>query len=157
MLDKIEAILRDVCKLDKDKPILAGVSGGPDSLCLLSALHEAGWHVVAAHFNHMLRPEADEEAAAVEAIARKMGVPFAGGRGDVREHAAKEKMSIETAARELRYAFLFKQARRNEAQAVAVGHTADDQVETVLMHFVRGTGLNGLKGMEYRSSLFDPD
>lgn len=157
MLDKLEAILRDVCKLDKDKPILAGVSGGPDSLCLLAALHEAGWRVVAAHFNHMLRPEADEEAAAVEAIARKMGVTFVGGRGDVREHASKEKMSIETAARKLRYGFLFEQAGRNEAQAVAVGHTADDQVETVLMHFVRGTGLNGLKGMEYRSSLFDPD
>ncbi len=150
MLDKLESILRDECRLEKTRPILAGVSGGPDSLCLLAMLHEAGWQVIAAHFNHQLRPEAVEEAAAVEALARQMGIPFIGGSGDVRAHAAEAKLSIEAAARELRYRFLFEQARRHHAQAVAVGHTADDQVETVLMHFVRGAGLNGLKGMAYR-------
>ncbi len=88
-----------------------------------------------------------------------MGVPFVGGKRDVRAYAAQAKLSIETAARELRYRFLFEQAPLHKAQAVAVGHTADDQVETVLMHFIRGAGLNGLKGMPYRSILaeFDSD
>ncbi len=152
-LDKLTSILQSECRLDKSQPLLVGVSGGPDSLCLLSALHELGWPVVAAHFNHRLRPEAAEEAAAVEAMAAKMGVPFVGGEGDVPQHAAENKMSTEAAARDLRYRFLFEQARRCDARAVAVGHTADDQVETVLMHFLRGAGLNGLKGMEYSTVL----
>jgi len=77
---------------------------------------------------------------------------------DVRHYAEKQSISIEEAARTLRYRFLFAAARKHAAQAVAVGHTADDQVETVLMHFLRGAGLPGLKGMEYRTFLpvFDP-
>ena len=71
--------------------------------------------------------------------------------GDVRAFADAEKLSIEEAARIMRYRFLMGQARRFKAQAVAVGHTADDQVETVLMHFIRGAGLAGLKGMNYRT------
>ncbi len=157
MLDKTDRILKDECKLDKEQPILVGVSGGPDSLCLLTMLHEAGWWAVAAHFNHMLRPEADEEAAAVEALATRLRILFVGERADVREYAADRKLSIETAARDLRYRFLFAQAHAQYAQAVAVGHTADDQAETVLMHFVRGAGLNGLKGMPYRSFLPEYD
>jgi tRNA(Ile)-lysidine synthase len=78
--------------------------------------------------------------------------------GDVRAFAEEEKLSIEEAARILRYRFLMEQAHRFDAQAVAVGHTADDQVETVLMHFIRGAGLAGLKGMSHRTILktFDP-
>ena len=72
---------------------------------------------------------------------------------NVNLHAQNEKLSIEEAARNLRYRFLFNQAHRFQAQAVAVGHTADDQVETVLMHFLRGAGLNGLKGMSYQKIL----
>ena len=158
MLGMLESILVGPCRLDKDRPVLVGVSGGADSLCLLSALHEWGWQVIVGQFNHMLREEAEEEAAAVEALAARLDIPFAGGRGDVRQYAADNKLSIETAARELRYRFLFEQARERGAQAVAVGHTADDQVETVLMHFLRGAGLNGLKGMPYRTILpeYDP-
>jgi tRNA(Ile)-lysidine synthase len=120
-------------------------------------LHEAGWWVIAAHFNHALRPESDEESAAVESLAARMRILFVGDRSDVREYAADRKLSIETAARELRYRFLFAQAHAHYAQAVAVGHTADDQVETVLMHFLRGAGLKGLKGMSYRSYLQEYD
>lgn len=157
MLDKIDRILREGCRLDKGQPILVGVSGGPDSLCLLTLLHELGWWTIAAHFNHMLRAEADEEAAAVEKLAQELRILFVAERADVREYAADRKLSIETAARELRYRFLFAEAHRQYAQAIAVGHTADDQAETVLMHFVRGSGLNGLKGMPYRSYLEEYD
>ncbi len=154
----VDAILRDACRLDPTRPIVAGVSGGADSLCLLGVLHEAGYPVVAAHFNHRLRPEADREQAAVEALARSLGLDFVAGAADVGAFAEAEGLSIEQAARTLRYRFLFAEARQRGAQAVAVGHTADDQVETVLMHFLRGSGLSGLKGMTWRALLpsFDP-
>lgn len=153
MLEHIEAVLADECGLDKSRPVLVGVSGGPDSLCLMQVLHEAGYPIVLAHFNHRLRAEAEAEAAAVGQIAARLPVPAVIEGGDVRRHADAHGIAIEEAARELRYRFLFQQARRLDAQAVAVGHTADDQVETVLMHLIRGAGLAGLKGMTYRTWL----
>jgi tRNA(Ile)-lysidine synthase len=107
--------------------------------------------LVVAHFNHQLRPEADAEADRVEALAGEMGLACVTGTMDVAAFALEHSLSIEEAARELRYRFLFAQARQVGAQAVAVGHTADDQVETVLMHLLRGAGLDGLTGMPYRS------
>jgi len=155
----LETILRDQCKLDPQRPVLAGISGGPDSLCLLDILHAAGFPVIVAYFNHQLRPEADLESASVSERARSLGLPFVTDSADVRSYAEVQGLSIEEAARTLRYRFLFAAAREQEAQAVAVGHTADDQVETVLMHFLRGAGLAGLKGMEARTLLpvFDPE
>ena len=154
----MEAVLRDECGLVPDRPVVAGVSGGPDSLCLLEVLRLAGYRTVVAHFNHHLRPEADREAEAVEGRARSLGLPFEGDAADVGAYAAANGQSVEEAARTLRYRFLFGAARKHSAQAVATGHTADDQVETVLMHFLRGAGLAGLKGMEARTLLpvFDP-
>ncbi|MBT3315694.1 MAG: tRNA lysidine(34) synthetase TilS [Anaerolineae bacterium] len=139
-------------------PIIVGVSGGADSLCLLGTLHEAGYPLIVAHFDHQLRPESDEDAKFVESIAAQYALPFVSQSDDVAAYAKSEKQSIEEAARNLRYRFLFAQARKHKAQAVAVGHTADDQVETVLMHFLRGAGLSGLKGIQPRTILpvFDP-
>lgn len=134
----LETILRVQCRLDPARPVLAGVSGGPDSLCLLDILHSAGYQVIVAHFNHQLRPEAAEEAESVEARAHALGLPFVSDTADVHAHAEAHGLSLEEAARMLRYQFLFATARQTQAQAVAVGHTADDQVETVLTHFLRG-------------------
>ena len=158
MLENIGFILSEQCGLDKSRPVLAGVSGGPDSLCLLEALRQEGYPILAAHFNHHLRPESDSEAEVFKQTASSLGVQSVTGEGEVEKYADSHGMSVEEAARHLRYTFLFDQARRNEAQAVAVGHTADDQVETVLMHFIRGAGLTGLKGMSHRAILpaFDP-
>lgn len=136
-----------------DAPILVGVSGGPDSLCLLHALLQLGYPVIAAHYNHLLRDDAGEDAAFVQDAASRLGVPFVGGQGDVPGFSRAEGLSIEDAARTLRYRFLFAQARAFDAQAVAVGHTAGDQAETVLMHFLRGAGLDGLRGMRPRTVL----
>jgi tRNA(Ile)-lysidine synthase len=149
----LETILRVQCRLDPARPVLAGVSGGPDSLCLLDILHSAGYQVIVAHFNHQLRPEADQEAESVAARTHELGLTFVSDTADVHAHAETHGLSLEEAARMLRYMFLFEIARQTKAQAVAVGHTADDQVETVLMHFLRGAGLAGLKGMEYRMLL----
>jgi tRNA(Ile)-lysidine synthase len=146
-------ILRGPCGLDPAHSVLAGISGGPDSLCLLDILHRAGYHVIVAHFNHKLRPESDREAASVGEWSQCLGLPFVTESTDVAAYADEQHLSVEESARMLRYHFLFSAARTNHAQAVAVGHTADDQVETVLMHFLRGAGLSGLKGMEYRTLL----
>lgn len=151
MIERLRTILEKDCQLVKTQPILVGVSGGPDSLCLLIALHQLGYPVIVAHLNHGLRPEADSDALAVRGITDRLGVPFIQGIEDVADFANKNAFSVEEAARMLRYHFLFDQAGRIHAQAVAVGHTADDQVETVLMHLLRGAGLDGLKGMTIRT------
>jgi tRNA(Ile)-lysidine synthase len=124
----------------------------------MSVLRKAGYHTIVAHFNHKLRPDAAADANIVEQTAGRLNLVSVIESGDVRAYADEQKLSIEEAARTLRYRFLMIQARRFDAQAVAVGHTADDQVETVLMHFLRGAGLAGLKGMTYRTVLqaFDP-
>jgi tRNA(Ile)-lysidine synthase len=130
--------------------ITAGVSGGPDSLALLHYLHSLHYPLLVASFNHRLRPGAETDINFVRAFAASLGLPFVTDSADVAAHAAAQGLSIEEAARELRYQFLFREARKAGAQVVAVGHTADDQAETVLMHFLRGSGLSGLKGMPAR-------
>jgi tRNA(Ile)-lysidine synthase len=151
MSENIESLLKDECGLVKERPIIVGVSGGPDSLCLMETLRQAGYSIIVAHFNHQLRPEAGQDAHMVEKIAARLMLGCAIDGADVRAYADQEKLSLEEAARNLRYRFMFKLARERNAQAVAVGHTADDQVETILMHFLRGTALTGLKGMSFRS------
>ena len=141
------------CLLKPDQPVLVGVSGGGDSLCLMAALAQLGFPVIAAYFDHRLRTESAADAVVVAQAAERLGLPFISGGANVTEFARSERLSIEAAARSLRYRFLFAQARQHGAQAVAVGHTADDQVETVLMHLLRGSGLAGLTGMDYRRVL----
>lgn len=159
MPENIDDILKNECGLVKDRPIVAGVSGGPDSLCLMETLRRAGYPVIVAYFDHQLRAESTTDARMVEKTANRLMLACYVDGADVRAHAEEKKLSIEEAARNLRYRFMFNLARRCNAQAVAVGHTADDQVETVLMHFLRGSGIAGLKGMSYRSIIpvFDPE
>lgn len=131
--------------------VVIGVSGGPDSLCLLDVLHHLaarhGLELHVAHLNHGLRPDAAADAEFVRAEAAVRACRFWTETADVRAAAAARKLSLETAARELRYDFLWRVAGQASAERVAVAHTADDQAETVLMHILRGTGLRGLRGM----------
>lgn len=159
MTVNVETTLIEECGLVKDQLIVVGVSGGADSLCLMETLRQAGYPLLVAYFDHQLRLESSADARMVEKTAARLGLPSRIDGADVRKYADEKKLSIEDAARTLRYRFLFDLARRSRAQAVAVGHTADDQVETVLMHFLRGSGISGLKGMSYRSVIksFDPD
>ncbi|MBM3144419.1 MAG: tRNA lysidine(34) synthetase TilS [Chloroflexi bacterium] len=147
MLSQFGDFLRIGLKLNVERPILAGVSGGPDSLCLLDLLHRHGFSVVVAHLDHGLRPESGAEARGMRLVAENLGLPFVLEACDVASLAKAQGLSLEEAARTVRYRFLFRQAGVYGAQAVAVGHNADDQVETVLMHFLRGAGLTGLEGM----------
>lgn len=147
---RFERTVREECRLESGRIVIAGVSGGPDSLCMLHLLVKHGLPVVVAHFDHSLRTESAADAQHVREIAESLGIPFVLEKLDVRNYAKQSKISIEEASRLARYQFLFKEAQRMSAQAVAVAHTADDQVETVLMHLLRGAGLSGLKGMEHR-------
>ena len=135
---------------------LAAVSGGPDSTALLLILAalapRLSLELRAAYFDHSLRgAEAGRaEKAFVEELAARLGLPLWTGRGDVRAHARRNRISLEQAGRELRYRFLAKAAVEEGCGVVATGHTADDQVETVLLHLLRGSGLEGLAGMAPR-------
>ncbi len=151
MLDNVRETLRRQCQIVPSETVVVGVSGGPDSLCLLDVLHRLEVPVVVAHLNHGLRPDAVTDALRVQEFAESCGLPFALGEQDVAGYAESQGLSVEESARKLRYRFLFAKAEEYGAQAVAVGHTADDQVETVLMHLLRGAGLSGLKGMQVRS------
>ncbi len=151
MLAQLVSVLVEKCLLDPHRPVVAGVSGGPDSLCLLDVLRRQGYPVIVAHLDHGLRPTAALEAQRLRRMVEDWGLPFVLEEADVAGYATSQGLSIEEAAREARYRFLFEQAARRQAQAVAVGHTASDQVETVLMHLLRGSGLSGLRGMRYRS------
>lgn len=131
--------------------VVVAVSGGVDSVSLLHLLmylaskHE--WRLVVAHFNHQLRRGALTNEQWVQALGRRLGLPVVVGRTRVRELARRKGLTIEEAGRVARYDFLRKVARRQRARAIAVAHTADDQVETVVMNWLRGAGVRGLAGM----------
>ena len=123
-------------------------------LLILSRLAEQlEIQLAVAHFDHMLRTrqEARDDEAAARGLALDLGLPFAAGAGDVRARARRRKESVEEAARHLRFAFVRREAKRLNAGVVALGHTRDDRAETVLLHVVRGSGLDGLVGMRPRS------
>lgn len=128
---------------------MVGVSGGADSLCLLDCLQRLGNPCVVAHLDHGLRRTSAQEADRVAALAGRLGLPFETARVDLSKRAG----SIEGAARVERYRFLASVAHSHSVAVVAVGHTADDQAETVLMHLLRGAGPEGLRGMSAKSSL----
>ncbi len=133
--------------LDKKQPVLAAVSGGLDSMCLLYFLRKQGYDVSCAHFNHQLRgAEAARDEEFVRIWCEREGIPFCLGTGDVRAHACETGKTEEEAGRDLRYAFLRKTAQMLGAQ-IALAHHADDNAETVLLNLVRGTDLRGLCGM----------
>ena len=147
---KLETALERVCGVGPHEKLVLGFSGGPDSLALLHALHSLGQPLIAAHLDHGLRLESAAEAERARQVADSYQVPFFSERADVGVYAEAQGLSVEEAARDLRYRFLFRVAAQHGALAVAVAHTADDQVETVLMHLLRGAGPAGLRGMAPR-------
>lgn len=132
--------------------VLVAWSGGPDSTALLFALLELRaefeFEVCAAHLNHLLRgAESDADQLWCAEIARSLDIPFRSRRIDVAAVARERGRNLEETARELRYGFLREAAMELEAARIAVAHTADDQVETMLDRLVRGAGPEGLRGM----------
>ncbi|MDA8218867.1 MAG: tRNA lysidine(34) synthetase TilS [Dehalococcoidales bacterium] len=150
--EQVQAFIAHDSGLRRGDLLVVGVSGGPDSVALLHALAKSaahsGFSLHVAHFNHGLRgDESEEDARFVDRLARAWGLQHSTGFADVKHYGRERGLSTETAAREVRYAFFADLVRRLGAAGVAVGHTADDQVETILLHLLRGTGLAGLRGM----------
>jgi tRNA(Ile)-lysidine synthase len=136
--------------IDRGDSIIVAVSGGADSVCLLKILYALRKHLninlTVAHFNHGLRPREDEkETEFVAKLAKKLNLALI---NDISKNITKvHGSSIEEKAREMRYQFFQKAINENHAQRLALGHTLNDQAETVLMHFLRGTGITGLSGI----------
>jgi tRNA(Ile)-lysidine synthase len=151
-LEEVVQTINEYKMLNYGDAVLVGVSGGPDSVALLHVLNQLSrkmdlsLHV--AHLNHKLRGrEADQDARFVKGLAQKLGVPFIEKQIDVAALARQNKMTLEEAAREIRYDFLESAAKEHKAGKIALGHNADDEVETVMMWLLRGTGRTGLTGI----------
>ncbi len=152
MWSKIRKYIDKYKLLNTNELYIIALSGGADSVALLLLLHEAGYHIEAAHCNFHLRGEESErDEMFCEQLCREQNIPFHRAHFDTQTYAELHKMSIEMAARELRYKW-FEQLRNDlGAAGVCVAHHRDDSVETVLLNLVRGTGLRGLCGIQPRS------
>ena len=140
------------------KRLLVAVSGGPDSIVLLDALYRERFSVVVAHCNFHLRGEAsNEDALFVQQLANKYQVPYCQVDFDTEKVAEERKVSIEMAARDLRYEWFEQMADEHDCDLIAVAHNADDVVETFFLNLTRGSGLQGLSGMaELRGRVVRP-
>ncbi len=136
----------------KGDTVIVGVSGGVDSVALLHVLmalrDEYDLSIVVAHLDHGIRgEESRREAEFVRDLAQRLGLPFETAVADVSAMAGRERISLQEAARKARYDFYEEVRKRYDGQKVAIGQTADDQAETILMRVIRGAGLRGLKGI----------
>ena len=137
--------------LEKDT-ILVAVSGGADSVVMLDLFLKNGFTVGVAHCNFGLRgEESDEDEAFVQHLAQKNNLPLFIGQFETEKHAAEQGISIQMAARELRYTWFEDVSRDHEYDRIATGHNLNDSVETAVFNFIKGTGLKGLTGIPPRS------
>lgn len=155
MLFKIKRTIEQYRLLEYGERILVGVSGGADSIALLSMLKtlaiDCNWELHVAHVEHGLRgEESAADAEFVRNFSDRIGVPFYLGQPPVKQYAEENKLSKQVAARELRYRFFAETARKIGANKLALAHHADDQAETVLMRILRGTSVSGLAGIPLR-------
>ncbi len=150
---RVLRFIRERHLVEGERLLLVAVSGGADSVCLLHILTrlrgELNIKLHVAHLNHQLR-SADSEADAqyVSRLAHQLCIPATVEERDVKAYRTRKRISLEEAAREVRYTFLTEVAKSVGVDRVAVGHTTDDHIETILMHLIRGTGTRGLRGLQ---------
>lgn len=152
LIDNMMTTISRYRMADRGQKLLVGVSGGPDSVVLLHALHTVsdymGFSLHAAHLDHSFRgAESDRDAVYVQDFAALLGVDSTIEKADVPAACVTLRMSSEQAAREIRYDFFQRTAVQVGADRIVVAHTADDQVETCIMNLLRGTGIDGLAGI----------
>jgi len=152
MVEQVRQTIRQFQMFAPGQSVLVAFSGGPDSTALLHLLHalreELGLRLFAAHLNHMLRgQEADEDQRSATELCHRLGVPLTVRKVDVRALVRRRRQSVEMVARQVRYEFLEQAAREVGASVIALGHHADDQVETVLLNVFRAAGVEGLAGI----------
>jgi tRNA(Ile)-lysidine synthase len=152
LLQQVRRTIRRHALCPPGSRVLVGLSGGSDSVALAFVLRELSEHggfsvVGLAHVNHQLRPEAARDEQFCREVAVRLDLPIHVESVDVRSYAASQRLSIEDAARHLRYESLRRSAVEIRADRVAVGHTRDDQAETFLLKLIRGAGMTGLGGV----------
>ena len=152
-----EKVLKTIQKYDLISPqdkIVIGVSGGPDSMCLLDILNslkeKLKIEIIVAHVNHMIRKEADEETEYVENYCKNQKIPCYVKKVEVEKLAKEQKLGTEEMGRKIRYEFFEEIAKKENANKIATAHNANDNSETILMNFLRGTSPSGLKGIEIK-------
>lgn len=151
--EKVERFILSNKLIGKSSKVIAGLSGGPDSVCLIMILAELGFDVTAVHCNFHLRgAESMRDEAFARNLCCSLGIKMIKTDFDTIGYAEKKKISIEMAARELRYSEFRKIMKETEAECIAVGHHENDNTETMLLNMVRGTGIKGMCGMQPKNN-----
>jgi tRNA(Ile)-lysidine synthase len=161
LIDYMRQKLETQKKLVRGKTLVVGVSGGVDSVTLLNLLvllsKEYRFKIIVAHLHHGLRKAADKDRDFVKQLAESFGLKFVTVKFNIKKHAKTHKLTVEEAGRKSRYIFLQQVAKHFKADLIVVAHTADDQVETVLMNWLRGASVRGLAGMkELENNIWRP-
>ena len=145
VMDLLTTLKSTLQKITPFKKVVVGVSGGADSVVLAHALKKLGYEIIIAHLNHNLRgAQSDADEKFVKDLAKKWGVLYVVKNGFIPKEG-----NLENNARKVRYAFMEDVRKKYKADCVAIAHHLDDQVETILMHMVRGSGLRGQVGIKY--------
>lgn len=148
MIDKVSTFIKQQLLFDVDSKLLVAVSGGVDSIVMLHLLHSMHYDCVVAHCNFHLRGSAsDADAEFVEEQTKRLGIKFLKTDFDTQKYAVESKISIEMAARNLRYEWFEKMRQQEQCDYIAVAHHIDDSIETFFLNLVRGTGIKGLSGI----------
>jgi tRNA(Ile)-lysidine synthase len=157
LIERVERFITANRLIPSGSRILVAVSGGQDSMAMLSILHRLSGRLelelAVGHFDHRLRPSSGADRAQVETFVKSLGLVCHSGSADVRSRSESGGINLEAAARQARYTFLYDAAGVIQADFIATGHTSSDQIETVLFHIIRGTGLRGLAGIPLRRDI----
>lgn len=146
MLDKVKKTIEKFNLIKDEDKVVVGVSGGPDSICLLNVLHELKYNICVAHINHGLRENAVIDEKFVTDFCKSINVPCFVKRVKLKENLSG--MTLEEAGRKVRYDFFYEVMEKENCTKIATAHNSNDNAETVIMNIIRGSGMSGLKGIE---------
>ena len=162
MKEKVLKTIEQFNLIESGDRIVIGVSGGPDSMCLLNILKDImedkninlSFSICVAHINHKIRREADEETRYVKDYCEKNNIPIYIKEAEVIKIAEEKKIGLEEAGRDVRYNFFEEVLKKTNSNKIAIAHNLNDRAETVLMNLIRGSGPLGLKGIEAKRNKY---
>ena len=157
LIDKVKKVIEEENLIEPKDKIVVGVSGGPDSICLLHILKRLKkqglvFEICVAHINHMIRPKSILDEEYVENYCKKNNIPVFIKRVKVENIAKQERMGTEEAGRKVRYDYFNEIMHKTKSNKIATAHNANDNAETILLNIIRGTGITGLKGIEIKNN-----